>query len=58
MPPGLPEDLQEVCDALNAAVINNELRRLRLDIVTLHETRLSSSDMLSEKDYMLYWQIA
>ena len=53
--PGLSEDLQEVCDARKTALINNELRRLRMDIVTLQQTRLSSSGMLSEKDFTFYW---
>ena len=56
MTPGLSEYLQEVCDAHKAAVINNELCRLWMDIVTLQETRLSSPGMLREKDHTFYWQ--
>ena len=39
-----------------AAVINNELLRLNVDIATLQETRLADSWALKEKDYTFYWQ--
>ena len=56
MTPGLSEDLQEVCDDRKTAVIKSELCRLRMDIDTFQETKLSSSGTLREKDYTFYWQ--
>ena len=56
MTPGLSEDLQQVSDARKTAVINNELSRLKMDIVTLQETRLSSSGSIREKDFTFFWQ--
>ena len=55
MTSGLSEDLQEVCDARKTVVINNELCRLWMDIITLQETRLSLSGMLREKNYTFCW---
>ena len=54
--PGLSQDLQEINDARKTAVINNELRRLNVDIATLQETRLADSGTLKEKDYTFFWQ--
>lgn len=56
MTPGLSEDLQEVSDARKTTVINNELNGLKMDIVTLQETRLSSSGSIKEKDFNFFWQ--
>ena len=56
MTPGLSDDLQRVNDARKTAVINNELSRLNMDIVTLQETRLSSSGSIREEDFTFFWQ--
>lgn len=53
---GLSEDLQDVSDSRKTAVINDELRRLHVDIATLQETRLADSGTLKEKDYTFFWQ--
>ena len=53
---GLSEDLQDVSDSRKTAVINDELRRLHVDITTLQETRLADSGTLREKDYTFFWQ--
>lgn len=47
----LMEDLQEISDTSKAAVINNKLLRLQVDIDALQETCLAESDILHEKDY-------
>ena len=36
-------------------VINNELKRLQVDIATLQETRLAESGSLRESDYTFFW---
>ncbi|XP_069171563.1 craniofacial development protein 2-like [Procambarus clarkii] len=56
MTPGLSEDLLEVNDARKTAVINNELRRLKMDIVALQETRLPATGSIWEKDFTFSWQ--
>ena len=56
MMPGLSEDLQEISDSRKTAIINNELKRLDVDIATLQETRLADSGTLKEKDYTFFWQ--
>ena len=56
MMPGLSEDLQEMSDSRKTAIINNELKRLDVDIATLQETRLADSGTLKEKDYTFFWQ--
>ena len=38
------------------ARLNEELKRLNIDIVALSETRLSGSGSLREKDYTTFWQ--
>nr|XP_058967531.1 craniofacial development protein 2-like [Pocillopora verrucosa] len=53
---GLSEDLQDVSDSRKTAIINDELRRLNVDIATLQETRLADSGRLKEKDYTFFWQ--
>ena len=54
--PGLSDDLQEMSDSRKTAIINNELKRLDVDIATLQETRLADSGTLKEKDYTFFWQ--
>lgn len=56
MTPGLNENLQDISDTRKTAIINNELLRLQVDIVTLQETRLAGSGTLKEKDYTFFWQ--
>ena len=51
---GLSEDLQDVSDSRKTAIINDELRRLNVDIATLQETRLADSGRLKEKDYTFF----
>ena len=48
---GLTSDLKDISDTRKTAVINNELKRLDVDIVTIQETRLADSGTLREKDY-------
>ena len=52
---GLSEDLQNVRDSRKTAVINDELKRLHVDIATLQETRLADSGSLRERDYTFFW---
>jgi hypothetical protein len=54
MTPGLSTDLREISDARKTAVINNELKRLQVDIVTLQETRLSDTGSIQERDYTFF----
>ncbi|XP_069158045.1 uncharacterized protein [Procambarus clarkii] len=56
MTPGLSGKLLEVNDARKTAVINIELRRLQIDIVTLQETRLPTTGSIREKDFTFIWQ--
>ena len=53
---GLSENLQNISDLRKTAVINDELKRLQVDIATLQETRLADSGSLQEKDYTFFWQ--
>ena len=53
---GLSTSLQDIKDSRKTAVINDELRRLNVDIATLRETRLAGSGTLKEKDYTFFWQ--
>ena len=48
---GLSENLQNISDLRKTAVINDELKRLQVDIATLQETRLADSGLLQEKYY-------
>ena len=48
--------LQDIKDSRKTAVINDELKRLNVDIATLQETRLADSGALKEKDYIFFWQ--
>ena len=54
--PASLQSLQDIKDSRKTAVINDELRRLNVDIATLQETRLSDSGTLKEKDYTFFWQ--
>lgn len=56
MTPGLSVDLEEVSDIHKTAVISNRLGRLRMDIITLQETRLSSFGSIRNKDFSFFWQ--
>ena len=56
MTPGLSDNLQQVSDAQNTAVINNELCQLQVDIIALQETRLAESSIIRERDYSFFWQ--
>ena len=54
---GLSANLQDTMDSRKTAVINDELRRLNMDIGTLQETvRLADSGALKEKD-SFSWQV-
>ena len=52
----LSASLQDIKDSRKTAVINDELKRLNVDIATLQETRLADSGTLKEKDYTFFWQ--
>ena len=52
----LSASLQDIKDSRKTAVINDELKRLNVDIATLRETRLADSGTLKEKDYTFFWQ--
>ena len=56
MMPGLSQDLQDISNDRKTAVINDELKRLNIDIVTLQETWLADAGTLKERDYTLFWQ--
>ena len=52
---GISDDLKSINDLRKTAVINNELRRLDVDIVALQETRLAEAASLREKEYTFFW---
>ena len=56
MMPSLSQDLQGISDARKTAVINDELKRLNVDISTLQETWLANAGTLKERDYTFFWQ--
>ena len=56
MRPGLSNDLQQINDARKTDIIDSELDRLNIDIVTLQETRLAENGSLKEQRYTLFWQ--
>ena len=56
MMPSLSPDLQDISDARKTAVINNELKRLNVNIATLQETWLANAGTLKERDYTFFWQ--
>ena len=55
MTPAFSQDLQDISDVRKAAVINDELSKLNVDIVTLQETRLADAGTLKERDYTFFW---
>ena len=56
MCPGLSHVLQQVDDARKTAIINDELKRLKIHIAALQETRLASNGCIRESDYTFFWQ--
>ena len=56
MCPGITEDLQSINDMRKTAVIDRELKRLKIDIACLQETRLPDSGSLKETNYTFFWQ--
>ena len=55
MCPGLSHVLQQVDDARKTAIINDELKRLKIDIAALQEARLASNGCIREIDYTFFW---
>ena len=53
---GLSQDLQDISNARKTAVINDELKRLNVNIATLQETQLANAGTLKERDYTFFWQ--
>ena len=53
---GLSASLQDIKDSRRTAVINDELKRLNMDIAALQETRLADSGTVKEKEYKFLWQ--
>ena len=53
---GLSQDLQDISDARKTAVINDELKRLNVNIATLQETWPANAGTLKERDYTFFWQ--
>ena len=53
---GLWKDLPDVSDFRKTVFINDELRRLHVDIATLQKTRFADSGTLKEKDCTFFWQ--
>ena len=53
---GHSANLQDIKDSRKIAEINDELRRLKVDLATLQKTRLADSGTLKEKDYTFFWQ--
>ena len=54
MTTGLSASLHDSKDSKKTAVINDELKRLNVDIATLQKTRLADSGTLKEKDYTFF----
>ena len=55
MTTGLTDDLRKVSDSPKVSVINNELKRLNIDIAALQETRLREQGSITEGDYTFFW---
>ena len=53
---GLSARLPDIKDSRKTAVINDDLRRLNMDVATLQETRLADFATLTEKDYTFFRQ--
>ena len=51
---GLSANLQDIKDSRKTSVINDDRRRLNVDIATFQETRLADSGTLKEKDYTFF----
>ena len=49
-------ELRNVTDARKSAIINNELKRLDVDIAALQETRLADEGKIREADYTFFWR--
>ncbi|KAJ7324558.1 hypothetical protein JRQ81_017578 [Phrynocephalus forsythii] len=56
MNPGCSDYLQEMDTIRKTAVIDRELCRLWMDIVTLQETWLPDSGSVKERNFMFFWQ--
>ena len=56
MMPSLSQDLQDISNTRKTAVINDELKRLNVNIATLQETQLANAGTLKERDYTFFWQ--
>ena len=54
--PGTEDDLLEVDDTRKTAIINDELKRLNIDVAALQETRLPEEGRLREADYTFFWR--
>ena len=55
MTTGLTDDLRKVSDFPKTAIINNELKRLNVDIAALQETRLREQGSITEEDFTFFW---
>ena len=53
---GLSANVQDNKSSRKTAVINNELKRLNVDIATFQETRLADSGTVKGKDCTFFWQ--
>ena len=53
---GLSASLPDIKDFRKTAVINDELRRLNVDVATLQQTRLADSGTVKKKEYTFFWQ--
>jgi len=53
---GFSDDLQDIRDACQTAVIDRELSRLQMDIIALQETRLAGNGSVKKKDFTMLWQ--
>ena len=54
MTTGMDTDIYNTTDARKAAIINNELFRLKVDIAALQETRLAGQGSIIEKDLTFF----
>ena len=50
----LSENPQMIDDVWKTAVVSVELKRLNMDIGSLHKTQIAGSGMLKEKDYTFF----
>ena len=56
MTTGLSASLQDIGEPRKTVVIDDELKRLNVNIATLQKTRLADSVIPKEKDYTFLWQ--